>query len=182
MNGRAPLPDLADLVEPRPGQVDVNEWADACGRRHVLILAGLRPYPFTEFAARRRKTGQPYAEWQEATRTALKAALRRSGTAPYPRTAVLGLAMAFGARRDVMPGQRRATAVGSFDLRNLEKALEDVAKGVLWHDDKQVRYSGPGSARDSEADWFALHVWDGDVGWRSEWAGFSVPEVEVVNE
>lgn len=113
------------------------------------------------------------------TRDSLKAALRASGTAPYPRTAVLGAAMAFGARRETMPGQTRATSVLTWDLRNLEKALEDACKGVLWHDDDQVRFSGPGSAIDTDDDWWALHVWDGARPWQEAWAELSVPVVEL---
>jgi len=173
--------DLAELQDatPRRGSVDVYEYA-ADGVRHVIVLAGLRPYPFTEFSARRKKTGLPYATWQATTRDCLKTALHASGTGPYPREATLGLAMAFGAVLDDSGGpSRRRSSVLSWDFRNLEKALEDACKGVLWHDDDQVRYAGPGSAIDTTEDWWALHAWDGGP-WQESWAGLSVPVVERI--
>jgi hypothetical protein len=169
-----------ERIEVEAGQVKALQGVDAHGRRHVLIVAGLRPYPWRVLASRSKKAGLPFHTWQTSTRDQVRAALRTADIEPFPSDAVLGLAMAFGAARWRDPKGGRAVSVLEWDLRNLEKALEDVMTGTLWHDDAQVRYSGPGSARDDGADWWSLHAWDGDCGFDPAWAGASVPVVEAV--
>ena len=171
-----PRSEFADATLSRPGEVRVVEGTDSEGHRHVLILAGIRARPWTAFARAKRATnGQPYSAWKAATHDAVKAALAASGTAMYPRDARLGLAMSFGARLAKVGGERRATSVLDFDLRNLEKATEDCLKGLLYADDDQVRYSGPGHAVDTAADFVIVHAWEGGM-WQAEWAAFTVPE------
>lgn len=160
------------------GEVRVLVGVDADGNRHVLVLAGIRPKPWTAFArAKRRGNGEPYASWLASTRDALLAALGTQTRPLYSRDAVLGLAMSFGAVPAKHGGEKRATSVRTWDLRNLEKSFEDACKGILWADDKQVRFAGPGAAIDTTQDFCCAHVWQGGP-WKAEWAAFTVPPVE----
>ena len=160
----------------RPGEVRVVEGRDCEGHRHVLLLAAIRPRPWTAFARAKRATnGQPYSAWKAATHDAVKAACLAVGIRPvmFSRSN-LGLAMSFGATLAKRGGEKRATSVKTWDLRNLEKAMEDVLKGILYVDDDQVRYSGPGHAVDTAADWISCHAWEGGM-WDPGWQVFTVP-------
>jgi len=108
----------------------------------------------------------------------------------WPSPWIVGAAWAFGAspaapvdaprRKGGEVDMRRVKSVLDWDLTNLQKAAEDVCKGLLWADDKQVRFSGPGAAIDEGMDWWAVHAWTGppgtDLAWREAWAERSVTE------
>src|SRR3990167_63490 len=174
-----PSPAFAD-AQVRPGEIKVIEGRDSDGHRHVLILAGLRPHPWTVVARSREKTnGQPYSAWKAATHAAVKAACLAAGIRPvmFSRSN-LGLAVSFGATLSKHGGEKRRTSVKSFDLRNLEKSWEDVLKGILYVDDDQVRYSGPGAAIDTTTDFICAHVWEGGP-WQAAWEDYTIPEAET---
>lgn len=176
-----PSPGFSDTVV-IPGQLAVIEGRDNRGSRHVLVLAALRPKPWTAFARARRQTnGLPYSVWLASTRDHLKAAMARSRTVAYPRDAVLGLAMSFGARKSKIGEEQRATSILSWDYTNLCKSFEDAISGTLYADDDQVRFHGPGAAIDTTADFACAHLWEGGP-WKPEWTDYTIPPVEETDD
>ena len=172
-----PFPSVAfSGTQVRPGEVRVLEGRDGDGHRHVLLLLGIRPRPWTSFARAKRATnGQPYAAWKAATQDALRAALAASGTAMYPREARLGLAMSFGATLAKRGGEMRRTSVTTWDYTDLFKSFEDVLSGILYADDDRVRWHGPGHAVDTAADFICCHAWC-CVLWDPGWQEWTVPD------
>ena len=170
-----PRSEFAD-AQVRPGEVVVIEGRDCDGHRHVLLLAAIRPHPWTAFARAKRATnGQPYAAWKAATQDTLRAALAASGTAMYPRDARLGLAMSFGATLSKRGREMRRTSVATWDYTDLFKSFEDVLSGILYADDDQCRYHGPGHAVDTAADFISVHAWEGGM-WQAAWEDYTIPE------
>lgn len=118
----------------------------------------------------------------------ISAALSASGVEPFPADWKLGSAISSAARPDA-PLDARIRKDGKIDGRyiksvldwdrtDLDKAIEDLFNGILWHDDKQIRTTGPGAHDDTSHDGFALHVWgtpNSYVRWNPEWGSSSVP-------
>ncbi len=135
---------------------------------HVALTLFERPHPYTRFATEKGRWNV-YQQWRSRIRDIAKAALREAAVPPFGQGEILGAAFAFGAtlttpptarrRRDGEPDQRTASSVASWDLGNLVKAAEDALNGVLWHDDKQVRFYGPCYAVCDHTDYLSIHVW-----------------------
>lgn len=172
-------------LEPRAGDIACHEWwTDSI--RHVLLVAALRPHPYVVRPFRGKGQKVPrmkrYALWQHSTREQVSVALQSSGIEPYPASWNLGTAISSAARPAAPPDARRRNdgqtdgrwikSVLDWDRTDLDKAIEDLFNGVLWHDDKQVRTTGPGAHDDTAHDGFAIHVWGVATGvarWDPAW-------------
>lgn len=179
-------------MQPAPGEVAWREWtATDTGivQRHVLMVAALRPHPYTRVVARSwgRADVKRYHDWRGQTRDVLRATLLAHRIAPYSPHDWLGVAISAGAvpaappaaqrRKDGEVDRRRIRSILAWDSNNVWKAVEDALNGILWPDDERVRFTGPGAFVDTEADWFAVHVWGGPGAtcWQKRWDGDSVP-------
>jgi hypothetical protein len=113
-----------------------------------------------------------------------------SGIEPFPKEWVLGTAISSAAppaapadakrRKDGNIDGRYIKSVLNWDRTDLDKAIEDACNGILWHDDKQVRSTGPGAHFAQTGNGFAIHTWGTQSGfalWNPEWdaQGVSVP-------
>ena len=174
--------------------MNIDSWTASNGIQHIRLLVMERPMPSpraTGGMLRKSARGRAYTEWRGRMRDLLRASLDIEG---WPTEWTVGAAWAFGATFAAPPNARRRQdgtldgrtikGVTDWDLTNLTKACEDVCKGFLWKDDKQVRFSGPGAAIDTEADWWAVHAWTGppgtDLAWREAWQDRSVTETVKV--
>ena len=172
----------------------VDAW-QAGGIRHIVLVVLERPMPSPgSLGAVWRNTarGKAYSAWRTRMRDLLTVAL--AGVDGWPSDWHVGAAWAFGAtpsappkarrRKDGEVDKRRVKSVLDFDLTNLIKAVEDCLTGLLWKDDRQVRYEGPGAAIDTQVDAWEVHAWTGppgtDLSWREAWADRSVRETRKV--
>ncbi len=173
--------------------ITVDAWVASNGIRHMVLVVLERPMPSPgSLGAVWRNTarGKAYGAWRARMRDLLAVALGWVDGWPAPPDWHVGAAWAFGAtpvsppdaarRKDGEVDRRTVKSVLDWDLRNLQKAAEDVLTGLLWDDDRQVRYEGPGAAIDAGCDWWAVHAWTGppgtDLSWREAWTDRSVTE------
>ena len=173
--------------------ITVDAWTASNGIRNIVLVVLERPMPSPGSlgaAWRRTARGKAYGAWRARTRERLAVALVGVEGWPCPADWHVGAAWAFGAtpasppgaarRKDGEVDRRTVKSVLDWDLRNLQKASEDVLTGLLWADDRQVRFEGPGAAIDTGCDWWAAHAWTGppgtDLSWREAWAERSVTE------
>jgi len=173
--------------------VHVDAWQASNGIRNIILIVLDRPMPSPGSLGavwRRSARGRVYAAWRKRTRDLMAVALAEVAGWPCPADWHVGAAWAFGAtpasppdarrRKDGTVDRRTVKSVLDWDLRNLQKAAEDVLKGLLWADDRQVRFEGPGAAIDTGFDWWAVHAWTGppgtDLAWREGWEARSVME------
>jgi hypothetical protein len=193
------MENVVELIplEPRPGEIVCREWWTQEGKiniRHVLIVAALRPHPYVVriFAGRGKQPPRVkrYGAWMKSTREQIRFALMASGIEPFSKDWILGTAMSSAAppeapadariRKDGRVDGRYIKSVLSWDRTDLDKAIEDSCNGILWHDDNQVRTTGPGTHFAQTGNAFAIHAWGTQgnyVPWNPEWdaEGFSVP-------
>lgn len=182
-------------MKPVAGDISCKQWETIEGSvtvRHVLIVAAIRPHRYVVRPWKGHGSKDPavksYGVWMTSTREQLQVALMASGIEPFPADWRLGVAISSAAAPMATVGaattksgdvdKRTVSDVLSWDLRNLDKAIEDCMKGILWGDDKQVRTSGPGAHFDTGADAFAIHCWgtpDSFVPWQHAWDADSVP-------
>ena len=172
--------------------VDVDSWT-ASGISHMRLLIMDRPMPsprITGAMLKKSARGRAYGAWRARMRDVARVALAGAEGWPYAGDWQVGAAWSFGARpaapidaarrKGGKVDMRRVKSVLDWDYTNCVKAFEDVLKGLLWADDRQVRYSGPGAAIDIAADWLAVHAWTGppgtDLEWRAAWRDRSVTE------
>lgn len=170
----------------------VDAWLDD-GIRHIVLVVLERPMPSprkTGAQLRLSPQGRAYTAWRARMRDIVAVALVDIIAWPCPDEWHVGAAWAFGAvasapigariRSDGAADQRTVKSVMNWDQTNLIKAAEDVCKDLLWADDGQVRYMGPGAAMDTDCDWWAVHAWSGppgiDLSWKEAWKDRSVTE------
>jgi len=184
-------------VKPISQPVTVDSWVASNNIRHIVLVVLERPIPSPgSLGAVWRNTarGRTYGAWRTRMRDMLTVALAGIEGWPCPSNWHVGAAWSFGATYAAPPKARRrkdgtldgrtVKSVLDWDLRNLQKAAEDVLTGLLWKDDRQVRFEGPGAAIDTKVDAWEVHAWTGppgtDLGWRKEWAKRSVRETRRV--
>jgi len=172
--------------------VNVDAWVASNGIANIVLVALERPMPSPgSLGAVRRRSPRAlsYSRWRARQRDLARVALADVPGWPCPAEWVVGAAWSFGAapasppdaarRKDGKVDRRTVKSVLDWDLRNLQKAAEDVLRGLLWPDDQQVRYEGPGGAVDDGYDWWAVHAWAGppgtDLAWREGWEVRTVP-------
>jgi len=184
-------------LEPKAGEVACREWWTREGHveiRHVLIVAAIRPHPYVVRVYAGRGNQPPrvkrYGIWQKTIKEQLQTALAVNGIAPFEKDYYLGTAISSAARpgsppdarlrKDGFVDRRYIKNVMDWDRTDLDKAIEDACNTILWHDDKQVRATGPGAHFAQTGDAFAIHTWgavNNFVLWNPDWnnTGFSVP-------
>lgn len=143
------------------------------------------------------KRSRDYRRWRGIQRDLIRVLLAGEKDWPVPADWIVGAAFSFGAtfasppdahrRNDGTVDLRTARDVLAWDLRNLEKAAEDVLAGLVWKDDRQVRFAGPGAAFDTKENWWSVHLWatspdeafdvkgKARMHWQSAWEEMSVP-------
>lgn len=143
-------------LQPKSGEIAFREWKDDEGARHVLLVAALRPHPYTNILTRLTEKQKSYGAWQRHTKVRLTLAVPKS----YKPLARGPLVAVFGAGMKLWrpPGATRMVSVDRVDNTNLLKAIEDVFNDILWTDDKLIRRSEM-IAIDDKADWFSVSVW-----------------------
>ena len=171
----------------------VDAWQASNGISHIRLVVLERPMPSPgSLGGARRYSARAlsYSKWRGVQRDILRALVAPLEDWPCASDWHVGAAWAFGAtpaapptarrRKDGEVDKRSIKSVLDWDLRNLQKAAEDVLKGLLWDDDRQVRFEGPGAAIDTGFDFWAVHAWTGppgtDLAWREAWAARSVTE------
>ena len=174
----------------------VDTWQED-GTRHIVLVVLERPMPSPGSLGavwRNSPRAHLYSNWRTRQRYIARAALVGVEGWPAPADWHVGAAWAFGAIPSAPPKARRrkdgtldgrtVKSVLDWDLRNLQKAAEDVLTGLLWDDDRQVRFEGPGAAIDTQVDAWEVHAWTGppgtDLSWREAWADRSVRETRKV--
>ena len=58
-------------------------------------------------------------------------------------------------------------------MSNLIKGVEDIMNGLVYDDDKQIRWYGPCFAEDTTSDWMSVHVWQ-NSRWQDIWDRLTV--------
>lgn len=177
-----------------PGEMRWSRWTtehDGLAEpiTHTLLVAGVRPIPYTRQTLRNKKLPivARYNAWRERVAEQLLLTMRSHEIEPYSPREHLGLAISAGAVAAAPPNARRrkngevdkrtVASIRDWDANNVWKAIEDVLNGILYPDDKQVLVTGPGAFFDVAADWFAVHVWGGSsiVTYDPSWDDDSVP-------
>ena len=142
-------------LQPRTGEVAFREWVDSEGSRHVLVVAALRPHPYSNILTRFAEKRASYGQWQRDMKVRLTLAVPKSYK---PFDEPLAICVGAGMKPFIPPGGTRSVNVKHVDATNLLKAIEDVCTGILWRDDKLIR-SQTNVAVDDQADWFSVAVW-----------------------
>ncbi len=184
------------MNQPISRPVTIDSWVASNDIRHIVLVVLERPMPSPRITGGAMRRGDPssrgraYIRWRGIQRDLVRVALADVPDWPCPPDWMIGAAWSFGAilaspldarrRNDGEVDQRTAKCVLDWDLRNLQKAVEDCMKGLLWKDDMQIRFEGPGAAIDVGCDHWQVHAWTGppgtDLGWREAWAERSVTE------
>jgi len=152
----AGLGEAMKRLEPKPGTIAFREWLDDEGARHVLLLAALRPHPYSNILTRFSEKRKSYGQWQRDMKVRLTLAVPKSYK-PFA-TGPLSIVIGAGMKPFIPPGGTRSVSINHMDATNLLKAIEDVCTGTLWRDDKLCR-SNYVVAIDDKADWFSVAVW-----------------------
>ena len=148
---------------------EIRDWRER-ENRHVCVDAPFRPRPYTRLTRRGmwRSDAARYLKWRAEARDYFGLLLKDV----EPLEGKLGIAFGFGAEM-ALDGGRRRTCVRHWDLGNLVKATEDALQGILFANDRSVRWYGPCYADDDGSSWISVHVWEGGP-WREEWVGKTV--------
>jgi len=97
----------------------------------------ITPYVRMTHRGKHKARAQEYLASQEAIAWKLKAQAMRLGWDMVPKDVPLAVGMVFTLTSGLYAG----------DLSNLEKAMEDAANGIVWHDDRYIAYRLPGLKR-----------------------------------
>ena len=185
------------IEELKPGEVLIESTPldmNTDRAKHLQMHFRIRPMPKpretrkTRFVDARVKA---YRSWANSVQETLKEALMTQselfkGQFPiYPngkRYHTLGIAFGFGAMKSAPMNapltkkgevdKRYVKGVRDWDLSNLIKGVEDIFNGVVYDDDKQIRYYGPCFANDETSDWFSVHVFPSQ--WNDKWDKLTV--------
>ena len=151
------------VLEPAAGSVAVNAWQDPDGSRHVLLVAALRPMSFVQRPlygrgmGKEASPGRAYNAWRQATREQMLVACREAGEEPLTDPSLCAV---FGGG---MTKQGRSKSVLAHDVDDLQKALSDLCTGLLYINDRQIRFVPASAWYDDGADWFSVAVWGPDA-------------------
>ena len=162
-------------LQPKPGEIAHREWQDSEDARHVLIVAALRPHPYSNILTRFSEKRKSYGQWQQDMKVRLTLALPKAYK-PFDK-APLAIVAGFGMKPWHPPGATRSVSIHHVDTTNLLKAIEDVCNGIVWTDDKLIR-SQMTCAVDDKADWFSVAAWGAMADGRMRrWVDASEAEV-----
>lgn len=142
-------------LQPKAGEIAFREWEDTEGARHVLLVAALRPHPYSNILTRFSEKRKSYGQWQNDMKVRLTLAVPKSYK---PLEGSLSVAIGAGMKPFIPPGGTRSVNIYRVDATNLQKAIEDACNGILWRDDKQNRQIGT-VATDASVDWFSVSAW-----------------------
>jgi Holliday junction resolvase RusA-like endonuclease len=143
-------------LHPKQGEIEFREWTDSEGARHVLLVAALRPHPYSNILTRFAERRKSYGQWQRDMKVRLTLAVPKSYK-PLDK-GPLAVCVGSGMKPWIPPGGTRSVSIRHVDATNLLKAIEDVCNSILWTDDKLIR-SQTNVAVDDQADWFSVSVW-----------------------
>ena len=143
----------------------IKTWTEP---KAVLLYLPTRPHPYVRQTGKTlwKDQGKRYFHWKQSLREQIGAL---SQTMPFNQSDVLGVAVSFAAERDTFEPKIKksggksyagAKSVLNWDLDNLMKGTLDACTGLLYPDDMQIRYMGPGEAVRTDANFIQIFLWD----------------------
>ena len=154
---------------------------------HLRMNFRVRPRPKPRETQKTRFVNarvREYRNWATQVKETLAAELKKHyNELPIYPGQRLGIAFGFGATKKA-PANARKTKKGKvdgrqvkgindWDMSNLIKGVEDIMNGLVYDDDKQIRWYGPCFAEDTTSDWMSVHVWQ-NSRWQDIWDRLTV--------
>jgi len=156
--------------------------------KHLRLNFRIRPRPKPRETQKTRFVNprvREYRNWALQVKEILTSALlaHYKELPVFGKDMQLGIAFGFGAKRQAPPNAKRTKkgkvdgrqvkGIMDWDMSNLIKGVEDIMNGLVYDDDKQIRWYGPCFAEDSTSDWISVHVWEG-ARWSDNWDKLTV--------